>query len=121
MTNKYKRVAYNSYFYQALLPRGDQDPALAIRSKIEKLGVSKQFWLGDCRTALSKARAMKPKKGVNMNVLANSILVEDLTTRLTKDKVTDATNKRISKKIVGTFKTNKPKLRYGKRKLTPRI
>ena len=104
MTNKYKRVAYNSYFYQALLPRGDQDPALTIRSKIEKLGVTKHFWMGSCRKALNKARTMKPKKGINMNVLANSILVEDLTKILDKDRATVDTDARISKKVVGVFR-----------------
>ena len=47
---------------------------------------------------------MKPKKGINMNVLANSILVEGLTKILDKDRATVDTDARISKKVVGVFR-----------------
>ena len=106
MTNKYKRVAYNSYVYQAVLPKGDADPALKIRELIEKEGVTNPFWCGDIQKAMKMARTKKGNSGVNINITANTFLIETLKKRLAKAKANNAKNpaiNRLRRKVVGTF------------------
>ena len=106
MTNKYKRVAYNSYFYQALLPKGDADPALKIRELIEKEGVANPFWCGDLQKAMKMARTKKGNSGININITANTFLIETLKKRLAKAKANNVKNpamNRLRRKVVGVF------------------
>ena len=114
MTNKYKRVAYNSYFYQAVLPKGDADPALKIRELIEKEGVATPFWCGDLKKAMKMARTKKANSGINQNITANTFLIETLKKRLAKVRANNAKNPALNslrRKVVGVFGKAKSSVR----------